>query len=124
MPFEIKLDTERHLRITTFTGVLTNELVREAFEAAKAFDPTMHSVADCSGAERIALTPDGIRRLSGHFRTSALSGKRRIAIVAPTDVGYGISRIFAALSEDAAPNLRVFRDYNQAMEWVTTGIMS
>ena len=42
----------------------------------------------------------------------------KCAIVAPTDVGFGIARIHGALIDDSIIDTMVFRDFNKALSWL------
>ncbi len=42
----------------------------------------------------------------------------KCAIVAPTDVGFGIARIHGALVDDSIVDTMVFRDFNKALSWL------
>lgn len=43
---------------------------------------------------------------------------KRLAIVAPGDYEFGMSRIYASLSENEEPAVRVYRDINAARLWL------
>jgi hypothetical protein len=45
------------------------------------------------------------------------AGTRR-AIVAPSDIAFGLSRMFSLCAERVGQNVRVFRDAVEAMEWL------
>ena len=53
------------------------------------------------------------------YRKDPRAVKIKIAIIAPTDLSYGISRMHGALSESENPyNINIFRDMNSAIEWL------
>jgi hypothetical protein len=41
-----------------------------------------------------------------------------VAIVVSSDVEYGMARMYMALTEIEHPNTAVFRDYDDAQEWI------
>jgi hypothetical protein len=43
---------------------------------------------------------------------------RRIAVVAPGSITYGISRIFKVFRESAETKIRVFREIDEARDWL------
>jgi len=49
---------------------------------------------------------------------------RMLAIVAPKDNEFGISRMYAMLSESNNPKIQVYRNINEAQEWLLQNQMS
>jgi hypothetical protein len=43
-----------------------------------------------------------------------------LALVVDSDVGYGMARMYMALTEAKHPNTQVFRDYDEAVLWLTS----
>lgn len=41
-----------------------------------------------------------------------------LALVVSSDVGYGMARMYMALTEARHPNTQVFRDYDEAVAWL------
>ena len=41
-------------------------------------------------------------------------------MVAPGDLGFGLARMFEALSDPSEPEVRVFRDLSEARTWLGT----
>jgi hypothetical protein len=118
MPFTIKVDSERRFRVTTFSGIVTDATVFEAFHAAKAYDPTMSSLVDCRPVGSLHLTIEGAHALGEELKRRRLAGDRRVAVVAPPTMVYGISRLLTAITSVALPDARVFDEYDRAVEWV------
>jgi hypothetical protein len=54
-------------------------------------------------------------------RPFALLPASRRGIVVPSDLGYGMARVYEALRNAQGGAIRVFRDYEQAERWVATG---
>lgn len=48
-----------------------------------------------------------------------VSGTAKIALLAEADIYFGLSRIFSAYVEDTRITAQVFRDYDQALSWLT-----
>ena len=49
-------------------------------------------------------------------------GMRRTVFVVPTDLGFGMARMYEMLSEARGGGMRVFRDYDEARRWVELGV--
>ena len=45
-------------------------------------------------------------------------GRGRAAVLAPSDLEFGLSRIYQAYSEDSPVEVRVWRDYDEAWSWL------
>lgn len=48
-----------------------------------------------------------------------VSGTAKIALLAEADLYFGLSRIFSVYVEDVKIAARVFREYDQALSWLT-----
>jgi tetrahydromethanopterin S-methyltransferase subunit E len=47
-----------------------------------------------------------------------MAERSRVAMVATTDVHYGLSRMYQAFRSDSPLDLRVFRDMREARTWL------
>ncbi len=65
------------------------------------------------------VTSAGIRALTQ--RPFALSPASRHGIVVPSELAYGMARVYEALRNAEGGAIRVFRDYEEAERWVATG---
>jgi len=50
------------------------------------------------------------------------AGPPRVAIVTGTDVDFGMARMFGAYREHPSTQVRVFRDYDDAVTWAQSGV--
>ena len=62
-------------------------------------------------------TPEEIRDIAEIVR-SYFSKKIKIALVAQSDLYYGLSRIFAAYVEDTGVAVQVFKKYDDSLAWL------
>ena len=67
-------------------------------------------------AELLLSTADV--REGAEFARSLANQPRRIAVVAPGTITYGISRIFKVFRESEETRLEVFRDLDEARAWL------
>ena len=65
------------------------------------------------------MTSAGVRELAS--RSPVLAHSSRRAIVAPSDLGFGMARMYGALREESGGGVRVFRDLDEARRWVSGG---
>jgi hypothetical protein len=66
------------------------------------------------------VTSAGVRALVA--RPLVLSAASRRAVVVPSDLGFGMARMYEMLRGDRGGATRVFRDYEEARRWVETGV--
>jgi len=121
MPVTYELDLQRGLIRTRCTGPVVFAEVLEHFKALEA-DPA------CPDRLDVLLDLSGIINLpsAGQVKAVAAETNRllsrvhwgRCAIVAPSDVIYGVSRMFEMISEAYFSGLRVFRSYDEAEAWL------
>ena len=111
-------------------GVLTLEMVGiyEPRDVVRAFLEAMDDPAcprpvallfDVSRSESLATRPaHEIRRMAEYLGpyTDRIGG--RVAVVAPSDVQFGLSRIGATRSESIGVTAQVFRSAEEALKWL------
>ena len=123
MSADFELDTmERTVRSRAW-GVVTEEnlfnqadRIRTLFELG-TLDSTWAEVCDFTGAERFDhISSDEIRRLAGRNPWPKASLR---AIVAPSDVGFGLCRMYEMLCGTAGANVCVVRSQADAVAWLT-----
>jgi hypothetical protein len=121
MPTEHVIDASRGLVRSRAWGELSsNDLV--AHYASLAADPAFQRHFQQLGDLRdvVSFTVDS-RVIAAEAATPLFAPNVRRALVANTDVGYGLARMFAAYAEGAAQHVRVFRDIAEAEAWLQEG---
>ena len=86
----------------------------------KRWKPGFHEIVDLRDAQMDGVTGEGLRRLSSLVE-GYIAGKCdgfKTAVIAPEDLPYGLARLYEAVSEESPENVMVFRDLNQALEWI------
>lgn len=111
---EYRYDPERKLLLGKISGVL-----RAADFGDSIPDVPIGTLEllDARGAEKAELSSSEVRELAerdmrGPDRIS------RLALLADTEVGFGLGRMYQTLSESMTTEVRVFRDENAAWEWL------
>ena len=120
MTYQLERDESNAFSRLTLSGVVEVDGLLEAVRAMWASPQhdqrTLMIIAP--GAE-IALTGDDIRIAAG-----ALSRERadvrpgRAAVVAPSDLVYGLARMIQVLMREVPTDLQVFRAEQDAMDWL------
>lgn len=71
---------------------------------------------DLRGVTRFDVTTAEVREIS---RVRVFGEGSRLAVVAASDVGFGLSRMYEAFGELGEERYRVFRDMDSATEWLS-----
>ena len=119
MEVERTTDAAARVVILTVRGVLGDAgLLRLASELAQApdVDADFSILIDLRQADGKTVTGKGVRALASQPLT--LSVRSRRAIVVPSDLGFGMARMYELLREGKSGPTQVFRDYDEARRWV------
>jgi hypothetical protein len=128
MPIEYRIDHERRLVIAEGSGTLTDQEVfgyqREVWSRTEVAG--YDELVDMSRVEKIALPSN--ERMQELARLSAgmdpPSSSSRLAVVAPTDLAYGLGRMYEAyrgLENRSTKQVEVFRSMDEALAYLGTG---
>ena len=111
-------------RITTraFAEVTIEEVLEHFDEllADPSYEPGLDALLDLVDCETL-LGIDQLRSVAGRV-TADLSSLRfgRLAIVVVSDALFGMVRMFHTFSEAAFSDAQIFRDHDQALQWLGT----
>ena len=116
-------DTATRRRIATFRGPITDRELLAAYTALlsdPAYDASYDDFIDLREVTHMGVTSAGLHRLIGMYDERESMGFRtRAAILAPTDVLYGVSRMFQTMrGEDHPDELEVFRTLDASLAWL------
>lgn len=119
MPISYRLDGDLNAIFTSVSGVVTDrDMVAHAGRVTT--DPDIpagaRALVDFGGVEKVDVTAEGIRRVAEIFRMNSYAPKT--AFVANSDVAYGMSRMFEFHRDDSPAEIRTFRDYGEAKQWL------
>jgi hypothetical protein len=122
MPIVHRYDPALRTLFLDFSGeVSETELVDVARKLTS--DPSIpaghRELVDLSGVRNTDVTAAALRRVA-HIYTD--SDRRpedsRVAIVAPADLFYGLSRMYEAFREPSRLEIQVFRELREARAWL------
>ena len=92
--------------------------VMAAVEATPGTDPTYDLLFDGSGLDVEHADVEEISRFEGKVPTR----RSRLAIVAPSDLQFGVGKMYEAWSQQmASREMQIFRDVDQARAWLGGG---
>jgi hypothetical protein len=123
MPLTYRVDKDSHIVRSQGSGALSVEDLLQYFAASRAdpeFDPSMHRLMDLREVTHLPSSAD-IRSLATFVRTKAPTETARMAILASSDLAFGVSMMFKAFVGYGA-RLLVVRDEAEATAWLATGI--
>jgi hypothetical protein len=119
MPTFYKIDKDRKLVMSTGSGVLTlaDALAhQEKLSKEPDFDPSFSQLVDLTQVTNLEFSSVDVRRLA---QKSSFSPTSRRAVLVGSDIVYGLSRMYEAFrSISGEKGIRIFRDLNEALEWV------
>lgn len=125
MSITSQVDKTRDLTSYTLTGNLTIDEIHNAIKSFwEAHELTLNGLWDARQAELTNLKSsdvEGITALIGEYAHRFDERKTgKTAIVASSDLQFGLSRIFGTFYEieNFPIQLKIFRDMNEALEWL------
>ena len=121
---ESRTDLTRGLTEYLCTGVVDRAEITDAVDAFYADTPTLNVLWDLAEANISALSAADIQMVAEHTAARAHSRTEgKTALVAPKDIGFGLSRMFQVFADlaDHEGDVKVFRTRDEAMEWLDAG---
>ena|SRR5438128_7474538 len=118
MPISYRIDEEKKRIYSRAEGVITFEDMHRHMKAEAGTPAASYGeIFDCTGATT-TLTAIDVRALASERRSiAARQEPAPVAVVATTDVFFGMLRMFDMLTSQVRP-LQVFRELAQAEEWL------
>lgn len=113
MPFSYSIDRKTRVVTTTFSGTLTDHDVENLIDQLKRdpdYDPSFDELIDCTAVNENKVTQ---KTLSSE---QPFSHNARRAVVAPSSLNYGVSRMFQTLQGN--PQIEIFRTLDAARMWL------
>jgi len=120
MPLTFVVDKQAGILRSHGTGVLTTGDLLKYFAESHAdpnYVPAMHRVMDLREVSQLPSSDD-IRSLATFARTKAPVETARMAIIASSDLAFGVSMMFKAFV-GYGERLIVVRDEAEAIDWLT-----
>lgn len=124
MAYHCQYDAASEILLSTFEGRLTDEAAAEfyqAFERELVASNARASICDLTLVTDFAVGSSFLRGLAWR-QPILLEATRPHIIVAPTNAGYGLMRMYQIQGEVARPLLKVVRTIDEALS--TLGVTS
>jgi hypothetical protein len=114
-------DTKKNLAIYTCKGQISASEIKEAVKSFYDNSPSLNIIWDLTDADVSRITADEIRTLASGVKRLAHSREGgKTAIVSPSEVSYGIVRMYQIFAEIYAhvAQIEAFRSRPEAERWV------
>ena len=122
MSIEYGHDRERKLLLLVMKGDVSDDDLLFYAEKAVAdpdIDAETNDYIDLSGVTSTSVTSAGLQRMNAALEQGGrVRHSGRMAIYAPDDVPFGLARMFQAYREGTPIEVRVFRQADEAREWI------
>ena len=116
---------EGNIAVVAAAGRYTAAELRDAIDAALAgfgAETAAGLLLDLSSSESVGeRTAEDLRAMALFFASRARRFSSRLAMVAVTDVAYGLMRMGAVTAESQGVAAHVFRDHGSARRWLVPG---
>lgn len=124
MPAEFRVDSEEEIVYGTLRGEVTAEEIIAGLEGvfdSGDYRPHFNGISDLRDINWESEQGDLRKIVQFIIRNKSRIGRHRSAIVVSEERSFGMSRMFEVFSEQTPLKVRVFRDYDKALEWVKAG---
>ena len=116
-------DDEGYLEIR-YKGQISDSELLNAYKSFFSSDeaiPILNDLTDLSEADLTNLSSGAIQELADYitrsYKESGISSLKT-AIYAPDSLRYGLSRMYATISYDTPQHIQIFRDREEAIQWL------
>jgi hypothetical protein len=122
MPIRMVIERDIGLIRTTASGRVTGHDLVEYYRRLRAhpdFRSNLNEIFDATLVDTVDVAAEDVRALSSITEEFTKHGVPvRVAIVAPGDLEFGMSRMYEMLQVQSINVLRVFRDRKTAEDWI------
>lgn len=116
MPFHFDFDPAYKLLRGRFDGLVDDESIKEYYRLAGEHAARLQprgGITDFSAATSFEVSPETIRRLA-HLTPAMADPSRPRVVVAPSQLIYGMARMFQTVGGDTRPRLHVVSTLEEA----------
>ncbi|HET6472896.1 MAG TPA: hypothetical protein VFG38_13705 [Pseudomonadales bacterium] len=122
MPIRMIIDKTTSLIRTTASGRVTGDDLVAYYHRLRShpdFRSDLSEIFDLTDVTEADVGADDVRRLSSVTEEFTRRGVTvKVAIVAPRDLEFGLSRMYEMLQSQSKNDVRVFRDRAEAEAWI------
>lgn len=119
MPYRIEILVEEKLVQVVFEGMLDDEVSQKSADELRARLGSRRDfdlIVDFTRADFAPLRSRTVLKRTGE--QPIFENTSRHAFVAPGDLSFGFANMYKAMRDDAAGEIRVFRNLHEAYEWL------
>ena len=119
MSVTYRIDSAQKVLYTTYEGEVTDQqFLQHArdIESDPEIDSSFVELIQANTTSMDGVTSAGVRQTGRALRASSVI--RRIAIVAPRDVEFGVARMVAILAAESQIEVQPFRAQAEARSWL------
>jgi len=125
MPIEFEHDRARSLLTVRMHGTVSGaDLVAYAQHAVDdpEIDAATRDFIDLSGVTSVPIDSDGLRKFDSILQSGGrVENPGKMAIYAPTDLTFGMARMFQSYRDGTAIDVQVFRAEDEALAFLDLG---
>jgi hypothetical protein len=122
MAFELKI--ENNVIDITFQGRITfqdfEDIANESEKVEAQYSVSPDRILDFSLSDGLDLPSSALEVYADRRRKAPLKNHIKSAVVAPSPLFYGLSRMFQALNDNPQITVQIFTDKNRALEWLSS----
>lgn len=122
MPIRMTIERDKGLIRTTASGCIGGTDLIEYYRRLRAhpnFRSNLNEIFDATQVEGVDVTAEDVRHLSSITEAFTKHGVPvKVAIIAPGDVEFGMSRMYEMLQVQSINVLKVFRERSAAEAWI------
>lgn len=123
MPVIFKINAESGYFIATWTGSITDAELLAAYKdfiGGEEWSSGLNELTDLSQASFDNITSSGLKALGEYAEKIYLENETfvKTAAYCPSDLPFGMTRIYQSLSEDSPENVKIFRERHEAESWL------
>jgi hypothetical protein len=118
LPASYTIDSDRKIVLSRIWGTATEDEIRDHGQRLRndpQFQPDFRQLLDMSELTEILVGSEMVRDAA---RNQFFSPGVKRALVATSDVAFGMARMYAIASEHSGQTIKVFRDMNAAEAWL------
>ncbi len=118
MPCRYTINPEARVVSAEYYGTLELADVRKnqsEMRADPGFDPSFNYLVDLRGVQTMGLSSMDMQTAS---QESFFNDNIKVAVVAATDLHFGMSRVFEMSHDKREKTVKVFRDADDARRWI------
>ena len=115
------INQEHGVVLSTWVGVISDSDLLQSYKQLyedERWKPGFHEIVDAREAQVSDVTSTGLRRLSSMVEGYVAGVGFRTAIVASKDLHFGLARLYEAVSDASPETVMVFREMDEAIEWI------